>query len=68
MFFEQPLSEAFYNVDGKGFFKRKFLKGAPAGCLPPRRGGASAASTLIKVLPHIEQNAIEIFTILYLKC
>jgi len=30
------------------------------GRLPPRRGGASEASTLIKVLPHIEQNAIEI--------
>jgi hypothetical protein len=39
MFFEQPLSEAFQNVDGKGIFEKGFWKGAPVGRLPPRRGG-----------------------------
>jgi hypothetical protein len=69
MFFEQPLSEAFQNVDGKGIFKRKFLKGGhPEGAFRPGGAVASAASTLKKVLPYIEQNAIEVLHVLYLNC
>jgi len=32
----------------KEFLKRRFLKGAPAGCLPPRRGGASGSEHINK--------------------
>jgi hypothetical protein len=34
----------------KRIFKRRFLKGAPAGCLPPRRGGASVSEHIDKCL------------------
>ena len=50
-FWTQPLSEAFQNVDGKGFLKEVFERGTACASGAVR----ALASTLWKVLLQIEQ-------------